>query len=116
MNPELQTVLLNASDALPHDGELVFKPMFGGACAYFNGRVFASLSHAGLALKLSPKQQEQLLEIGGRMLQYEADAPISKSYVVLPEKIWRDGEQFSIWARKSVDYVLTLPLPKRRKR
>ncbi len=116
MNPELQAALLAASDALPHDGELVFKPMFGGACAYFNGRVFASLSNVGLALKISDREQEQLLELGGRMLQYEADAPISKSYVVLPEQIWQCDEQLSIWARKSVDYVLTLPLPKRRKR
>jgi TfoX/Sxy family transcriptional regulator of competence genes len=82
---EMQCQLDAAAEAFVQEDELVFKPMFGGSCAYVKGRVFASLSNAGLALKLSPHDQAELLKVAGaKRLQYEADAPVSKQYVVVP--------------------------------
>ncbi len=38
---ELQDQLSRAAAVNALDGELTFKPMFGGVCAYTQGRVFA---------------------------------------------------------------------------
>lgn len=94
--------------------ELGFKAMFGGACAYVNGRVFASLSNVGLALKIDGDSARAWLEQGGVWLQYEPDALVSKSYVVVPADVLRDESVFATWVEKSVAYVLALPAPKPR--
>jgi len=94
--------------------ELAFKAMFGGACAYVNGRVFASLSNAGLALKIDGETARTWLDKGGAWLQYEPDAPISKSYVLVPSDVTRDESALSAWVEKSLTHVLALPAPKPR--
>ncbi len=67
------------------DQELVFKPMFGGILAYHAGRPLASLSDMGLALKFTGADHEAALALpGAHRLRYEPDAPLSKTYVVLP--------------------------------
>jgi TfoX/Sxy family transcriptional regulator of competence genes len=110
---ELQNQLSQAVEALHLDHELVFKPMFGGVCAYVMGRVFASLSNIGLALKLPPKAQEELLKIeGAKRLQYEETAPPSKSYIVVPEPMTRNAPDLMAWVHQSVEFVQTLPAPK----
>jgi len=111
----LKIQLQRAFDDTP-ERELSFKSMFGGACAYINGNVFASISNVGLALKLGAKGQKELLEAGGKMLQYEPDAPVSKSYVVVPPEIVEDRELFSQWVNQSTEYVQHNPSKKSAKR
>jgi len=94
--------------------ELAFKAMFGGACAYVNGRVFASLSNVGLALKIDGATAKMWLGKGGAWLQYEPDAPVSKSYVVVPADVAHEESALSAWVEKSMAHVLTLPTPKPR--
>jgi len=104
-----------AAEAHALDGELTFKPMFGGVCAYVSGRVFASLSDIGLALKLPPAAQADLLALdGAKRLQYEPDAPPSKQYVVVPPAMQADTDALAVWLGRSVEYVLSLPAPKSR--
>lgn len=88
--------------------------MFGGACAYVNGRVFASLSNVGLALKIDGETARTWISEGGAWLQYEPDAPISKSYILVPSDVVRDEGALSAWVEKSVAHVLALPAPKSR--
>lgn len=88
--------------------------MFGGACAYVNGRVFASLSSVGLALKIDGDTACAWLGEGGAWLQYEPDAPVSKSYIVIPADVLRDESVLAMWVEKSVAHVLVLPMPKPR--
>lgn len=59
---EMQDQLSAAVETLNLDGGLSFKAMFGGVSGYMEGRVFASLSNRGLALKLSPSDQTALLQ------------------------------------------------------
>jgi TfoX/Sxy family transcriptional regulator of competence genes len=97
--------------------EVTFRPMFGGACGYVRGRVFASLSDVGLALKLGLADQDELLsEKGAKRLQYEPDAPVSRQYVVVPPRIWKDAAALGRWVKRSIDHVLTLPAPKPRRK
>lgn len=91
----LQAIYVGAA---PPDLELAFKPMFGGIMGYAEGKVFASLSDVGLALKLAGADREDLLAIAGsKPLQYEPDQPPSKSYVVVPEAMLSDGASLRTW-------------------
>ena len=111
----MQDQLSRAAEAHTLDMDLTFKPMFGGVCAYVSGRVFASLSDIGLALKLPPDAQADLLALdGAKRLQYEPDAPPSKQYVVVPPAMQADPAALAVWLGRSVEYVLSLPAPKPR--
>ncbi len=111
----MQDKLSRAAEARDLDADLTFKPMFGGVCAYTQGRVFASLSDIGLALKLPPDAQAELLsEDGAKRLQYEPDAPPSKQYIVVPPPMPEDTAALAAWLARSVEYVLAQPAPKPR--
>lgn len=112
---ELQDTLSAATETLNLDGELSFKAMFGGVLGYMEGRAFASLSDVGLALKLSPADQDVLLrEPGAARLRYAPDAPESKQYIVVPQAVRADAAALGGWVRRSREFVQTLPAPKAR--
>lgn len=109
---EMQDQLSVAVETLNLDGGLSFKAMFGGVSGYMEGRVFASLSNRGLALKLSPGDQTALLQQGAQRLRYEPDAPESKQYIVVPGAMQTDAEALAVWVKRSAEYVAALPVPK----
>jgi len=86
------------TQAAPPDLELSFRPMFGGIMGYAEGKVFASLSDVGLALKLTGADRDTLLAIpGSKPLQYEPDQPPSKSYIVVPPSMLLSPEALRPW-------------------
>ena len=108
----LQAVCMKAA---PPDLELAFRPMFGGIMGYAEGKVFASFSDVGLALKLSGADREALLALeGAKALRYAADQPPSKSYVVVPETMLSAPEVLRSWIARSAA-VLAPKAPRRRK-
>ena len=110
---EMQDRLSQAAEVDDLDKDLTFRPMFGGVCAYVQGRVFASLSDVGLALKLPPDAQAELLaEPGAKRLQYDPDSPPSKQSIVVPPAMQSDTPALAGWLRRSVDFVLAQPAPK----
>jgi len=97
--------------------EVRFQSMFGGIMAYTRDRPFASLSTAGLALKLNVESRNLLIEEGGYPLRYDPEDPPSKSYTVLPEKNFGTGNKIlESWVLASIDYCKDLPLKKKRKK
>lgn len=112
---ELQDRLQAAAETLNLVMDLSFKSMFGGVSGYVKGMVFASLSNIGLALKLSAADQAVLLlEEEAKRLRYEPDAPKSKQYIIVPNALLDDSEALAVWVKRSTDFVLTLPPPKKR--
>ena len=111
----LQALLEAACDASDFPGPLRFRAMFGGITGYVGDRNFASLSDAGLALKLSKADRETLIAEGGKPLQYEPDATPSKSAVVVPRAIVADSAALSGWALRSAKHVSALAPPKPRR-
>jgi TfoX/Sxy family transcriptional regulator of competence genes len=111
----LQVILASAA---PPDLPLTFRPMFGGILAYVDGKVFASLSNVGLALKLAGDDHRALMAMPGAMpLRYEPDQPASKSYVVVPAALIEDSASFRAWiARSAAGVAATPPSAKRAKR
>ncbi len=113
---KLQSLLHPLARALPAGVALECKHFFSGAAAYAQGRICITLTTVGLALKLPEDGRAELTKEGATPLRYFANGPIKKDYVVVPPAFVDDPERLAIWARKSVDYVLTLPAPKARKR
>jgi TfoX/Sxy family transcriptional regulator of competence genes len=98
-DPKQLQVLL--AEVAPAELELAFRPMFGGIMGYADGKAFASLSDAGLALKLAGTDREALLALpGAEPLRYAPDQPQSKSYVVVPEAMLSDLDELRSWVAR----------------
>ncbi len=81
------------------------KHFFSGAAAYTQGRIFMSLTKAGLALKLPQDDRDSLLGQGGKPLQYFPKAPVKKDYVVLPDTLRHDCVGIKHWVLRSIEFV-----------
>jgi len=92
--------------AAPLELEVKFRPMFGGIGAYAFGTMCMSLSDVGLALKLGETDRSALLALkGAKPLQYEPGAPVSKTYVVVPDSMLSDPKKLRGWIEKSAAFV-----------
>ena len=67
---ELETIIGGLGNALPKDVTIDCKRFFNGAAAYVDGRIFMSLTPAGLAVKLAGSDKEALMKMGGTPLRY----------------------------------------------
>ena len=89
------------------------KHFFSGAAGYADGRIFITLTPAGLALKLSASDRAALLDQGATTLRYFPKAPVKKDYAVLPESIRDDAEALARWIGASVEFCRALPPPRK---
>ncbi len=110
----LDALLKPVARDLPPKVTLEIKHFFSGAAAYAEGRICISLTPVGLALKLPEAARTRLMKAGAKPLRYFPKGPVKKDYVVVPRGFADDRRKLKLWARKSIDYVLTLPKPKRR--
>ena len=112
----LEALLAGTVAALPPGVAVEVKRFFGGAAAYAEGRICITLTPAGLAFKLPEDGRARLRGEGGGALRYFPNAPIKKQYVVAPDDLASDSTRLGFWARQSIDYAMTLPAPKRKRR
>ena len=79
---------------------------FNGAALYANGRICASLTPVGFAIKLPDELRLTLLkERSGRALRYFPGAPIKKEYVLLSRAATSDSRMVRELLRASVQHV-----------
>ena len=98
------------------DVKLECKHFFSGAAVYANGRICISLTPIGFAIKLPEESRNTLLKQKGvKHLRYFPNGPIKKDYVVLPKTMLKDVRTLRHWVRISIEYVLMLPEPVRKK-
>lgn len=109
---ELETLLRPVTGKLPPEIEIEVKHFFSGAAAYANGRICITLTTAGLALKLPGDSRSRLMKAGARPLRYSPKGPVKKDYAVVPAGFRTDKRKLALWARRSIDHALTLPLPR----
>ena len=70
----------------PAGADLECRHFFAGAALYADGKICASLTPVGLALRLPPDVREVMLAEGrGRPLRYFDGGKVKKEYVLLPE-------------------------------
>jgi TfoX/Sxy family transcriptional regulator of competence genes len=85
------------------------KHFFSGAALYANGKICASLSPAGLAIKLPAELRRRLIEQSqGGEFRFFVKGPIKREYVALSESITQDEEMLRELIGTSVNYVLDL--------
>jgi TfoX/Sxy family transcriptional regulator of competence genes len=90
----------------PRGVRLECKHFFGGAALYADGTLFASLTPAGLAVKLPEQSRSTLLrERRGRPLRYFERGPIKKEYVVLSRRVESDSEAVRELFRAAIRHV-----------
>ena len=89
------------------DFTLSCKHFFSGAAVYADGRICASLTPAGFAIKLPKASRDRLLrQRCAKPLKYFAGGAIKKEYVVLPDALIDDPRRLRRWLEVSVTYVL----------
>jgi TfoX/Sxy family transcriptional regulator of competence genes len=102
----LEATLREANPSKPRGVRVECKHFFSGAALYANGRIFASLTPSGLAIKLSePSRATLVQERRGRPLRYFKGGPIKQEYVVLSRKTASDREALRELLRAGIRYV-----------
>ena len=101
---ELQTFTGHLSLGDEAAGNIEYKHFFSGAAAYTRGKIFMTLTPAGLALKLPDEDCQSLLAAGAKPLRYFPKAPIKKNYVVVPNELVADTKTMTRWVQTSISY------------
>jgi len=95
------------------DAKLESRHFFSGAALYANGKIFASLSPAGFAVKLPADKRKSLIEEGkGTEFRFFPSGPIKREYVALSEATIADEESLRELIALGVDYALGMTDPK----
>ena len=86
--------------------KLECKHFFIGAALYANGKICATLTPKGFAVKLPEKNIEKLLKEGkAKKLLYFPKAPIKKNYAILPKAMSNDLKSLRYYIKMSIEYV-----------
>ena len=104
---DLQSVISRLAPKMGESVRLECKRFFSGAAAYADGRIFMTLTPAGLALKLPEHGRASLMAAGGQPLRYFPNAPVKKEYVVCPSEL--ADEALAQWIELSVTFVQRKP-------
>jgi len=113
----LSALVSHAVPRTPRGVRLQCKHFFSGAALYVNGKICASLTPVGLAVKLPELLRTRLVSTRrGRPLRYFPAGPIKKEYVALSRSIIANPLQLRRWLRESIQYVVGNPMPARRQR
>ncbi len=83
------------------------KHFFSGAALYANGRICASLSPAGFAVKLPADIRSGLInERKGKEFRFFAKGPIKREYVALSDSVIQDEDMLQKLIDMSVSYAV----------
>lgn len=90
-----------------HSGQvnLECKPLFSGAALYANGRICASLSRQGLALKLPKTVRQQMLDRVEGQGPSIPQAPVKGDYVLLPTGLENDTQMVKSLLELSIEFT-----------
>ena len=102
----LSALVTTAVPRTPRGVQLQCKHFFSGAALYVNGKICASLTPVGLALKLPEPSRARLVSTRrGRPLRYFPAGPIKKEYVALSRAMLANPLQLRRWLTGSIQYV-----------
>jgi TfoX/Sxy family transcriptional regulator of competence genes len=83
---------------------------FSGAALYANGKICASFSPAGFAVKLPEDQRLELIRAGkGENFRFFPKGPIKRDYIALSDPVFEDENELHELVIVSVRYVLESP-------
>lgn len=111
----LQSLLERVRSALGPDVAVECRHFFGGAAAYADGRIFMTLTPAGLALKLPENARAALMARGASALRYFPKGPMKKDYVVIPDSLADDDGTLAAWIGQSIGFSQSSPKSRKAK-
>ena len=86
------------------------KHFFSGAALYANGKMCASLSPSGFAVKLPAEARHELISDGnGKEFRFFESGPVKREYVPLSDAIIQDQEPFQKLIEMSIRYATGAP-------
>ena len=86
------------------------KHFFSGAALYANGKICASLSPVGLAVKLPEDVRQSLIsEVNAEEFRFFEKGPIKREYAVLSEAIVQDEQALRKLIKIGAQYVVGAP-------
>jgi len=86
------------------------KHFFSGAALYANGKICASLSPGGFAVKLPEEVRQNLISEGSaEEFRFFEGGPIKREYVVLADAIVQDDEALRKLIKIGAQYVVGEP-------
>ena len=113
----LSAFLVEKTFDLSGNINLECKHFFSGAALYAEERMCISLTPVGLAIKLPEGTKDNLLKDRKAVpLRYFPEGPIKKDYVLFPGGVADGSEALHRYVKESIEYVLTLPKPKRKRK
>lgn len=114
---KLSPFIEKATSDFSENINLECKHFLSGAALYAEERICISLTPAGLAIKLPEKTKETLIKTKKAVpLRYFPKAPVKKDYVLFPGGVAKGGKVLNKYVRESIEYVLTLPKPERKRK
>ena len=105
-------------EALPDDGRVERRKMFGFPCAFVNGNMFTGLHQKDMIVRLPEDARAALLEMPGAGLFEPMAGRVMREYVAVPRAMQGDPEALAAWVAKSYEFAKALPvkIPKKRAR
>jgi len=100
--------------ALPDDGAVAVRPMFGNIAAFLNGNMFAGLFGEDLFVRLPEGERAALIARGGSAFEPMPGRPM-KEYVTVPSSWAGDPAATRGWLLRSLELARELPPKEARK-
>ncbi len=111
-NPELSEHLERA--LAPFDCEK--RKMFGHPAYFVGSSMFAGIFGDDIFIRLSEDDQKQIFSENDEAAPFEPlKGRIMREYMVLPQAIYDDDEDFEKWLGRAYEYAISLP-PKIKKK
>ena len=85
------------------------RKMFGYACFFAKGNMFAGLHEAGIVLRLPEEQRAEFLRLKGAEQFEPMPGRVMREYVVAPKALLDSQGRLRTWVEKSLAYVSSLP-------
>jgi TfoX/Sxy family transcriptional regulator of competence genes len=96
----------------PENVTLETKHFFSGAALYANGKICASLSPSGFAVKLPAEVRQSLMSEGNaKEFRFFDSGPVKREYVALTDAIVEDQKALRKLIRMSARYAIGAPNP-----
>ncbi len=114
---KLSVFIEKATSDLSENINLECKHFFSGAALYAEEKICISLTPVGLAIKLPEETKDKLLKNKKAVpLRYFPKGPIKKGYVLFPGGVAKGDKTLHKYVKESIEYVLTIPKPKRKQK
>lgn len=89
------------------------REILGYPCVFANGHMFAGLHEAGMILRLPELDRRKFQVTFNAKLAGPMDGRDMREWALVPRELLGEGDELTLWLRRSLAYVLRLAPPRR---